>query len=192
MRRLSDANDTGQLVRIACSWCNITRWYKPGDLTKLFGDVDCDHVERKMVCQKCRKRQYMTAKFVHLSAQERNTIRLRLLQEIRYVRRVVWRDEFGVSARTASLGFGLALSNCHRRRRRARLHPARLRLDRLKPITEAAAELGLKSAIIDGELVYPHESGRPDFHRPRQPLTVAGSLKSAPPNHQNRLRTRGL
>ncbi len=37
--------------------------------------------------------------------------------------------------------------------------------DRLKIIAEAAAsELKVKSAIIDGELVYPHESGLSDFH----------------------------
>ena len=37
--------------------------------------------------------------------------------------------------------------------------------DRLKIVAGAAAEeLKLKSAIIDGELVYPHESGLSDFH----------------------------
>jgi bifunctional non-homologous end joining protein LigD len=35
----------------------------------------------------------------------------------------------------------------------------------LKPIANAAStELDVSSAIIDGELVYPHESGRSDFH----------------------------
>ena len=39
--------------------------------------------------------------------------------------------------------------------------------DKLKFIAEAAAgELKVKSAIIDGELVYPHETGHSDFPRP--------------------------
>lgn len=38
--------------------------------------------------------------------------------------------------------------------------------DKLVTIVEAAAaELQVSSAIIDGELVYPHESGRSDFHK---------------------------
>ena len=47
-----------------------------------------------------------------------------------------------------------------------RVHPARPRLDRQADIVASAAaeELKLKSAIIDGELVYPHETGRSDFH----------------------------
>ncbi|HET9534573.1 MAG TPA: ATP-dependent DNA ligase, partial [Mesorhizobium sp.] len=37
--------------------------------------------------------------------------------------------------------------------------------DRLEIVTGAAAkELKLKSASIDGELVYPHETGLSDFH----------------------------
>ena len=35
--------------------------------------------------------------------------------------------------------------------------------DKLKPIADAAAKLDASAAIIDGELVHPHESGRSDF-----------------------------
>ena len=35
--------------------------------------------------------------------------------------------------------------------------------DKLKPIADAAAQIDASTAIIDGELIHPHESGRSDF-----------------------------
>ena len=46
--------------------------------------------------------------------------------------------------------------------------------DRLKPIADAADNLDAGSATIDGELVYPHESGRSDF------AALQASVRSAP------------
>jgi hypothetical protein len=88
---LSKAAEAGQLVRIRCQHCNIRRYYEPGDLHRLLGDIPANAI--RMKCERCGLREYVAASFVHLSAAERQATSVRRLAEIRMVRRVVWRDE---------------------------------------------------------------------------------------------------
>ena len=92
IRTLSQAHEVGQFVRISCEWCHIRRTYLPDDLRKVVGDVDLDQITRRMRCEKCRKRDYLTAVYWFPSAQEKAILVVRRLSEIRMVRRIIWRD----------------------------------------------------------------------------------------------------
>lgn len=83
----------GQLVRVQCGLCNVRRWYQPGDLKEIFGDIEAEWVGSKMSCERCGKNDFMHAETQNPTAAERQRIRVRLLAEIRLVRRVIWRDE---------------------------------------------------------------------------------------------------
>lgn len=69
------------------------RWYQPGDLREIFGDVEAEMVGSKMTCERCGKNEFMHVETQNPSAGERQSIRMRRLVEIREVRRVIWRDE---------------------------------------------------------------------------------------------------
>ncbi|KRB28141.1 hypothetical protein ASD99_03195 [Mesorhizobium sp. Root695] len=86
------AHEVGQLIRVRCRHCNITRHYLPGELAKLVGDIPFWDVERHMRCERCKLRE-LDADIILPSAVERLKIRVRRLVEIRMVRRVIWRDE---------------------------------------------------------------------------------------------------
>jgi ribosomal protein S27AE len=88
---LSKAHGAGQLVRVRCGHCNITRHYQPADLQQLAGDVPADGI--RMRCEKCGKSEWMRATFEALPAAERQAIRVRRLAEVRMVRKAIWRDE---------------------------------------------------------------------------------------------------
>jgi hypothetical protein len=88
---LSKAHGAGQLVRVRCGHCNITRHYQPADLQRLAGDVPADGI--RMRCEKCGKSGWMRVSFESLPAAERQAIRVRRLAEVRTVRKVIWRDE---------------------------------------------------------------------------------------------------
>jgi ribosomal protein S27AE len=87
------AHDAGQIARICCGHCHITRFYKPIELREVIGNVTIDEVREKVRCQLCGKREWMAAELFHAYGQELVTIRFRRLKEIRWERRVVWRDE---------------------------------------------------------------------------------------------------
>lgn len=91
--KLSNAHETGQLVLVRCGICNVKRWYQPGDLRDIFGDVEAELVGGKMSCERCGKNDFMHAETQSPSARERQSIRVRRLAEIRTIRRVIWRDE---------------------------------------------------------------------------------------------------
>lgn len=88
---LSKAVSGGEIVRVRCGHCNITRYYDPADLLKLVGDVWADAI--RMRCERCGKTEWIGASFELLPASERQRIRLRRLVEVRMVRKVIWRDE---------------------------------------------------------------------------------------------------
>lgn len=89
---LSDAHDIGQLIRINCGLCNTKRWFVPGDLVQVLGNLDID-IAGKLLCVKCVRKDYTRAESHNLTGSERQGVRLRRLQEIKMVRRVIWRDE---------------------------------------------------------------------------------------------------
>ncbi|RWB69745.1 hypothetical protein [Mesorhizobium sp.] len=73
--------------------CNIKRFYKPAELREVVGNVTIDQVRAKARCQTCGSKEFMRAELFHAYGQELVTIRFRRLKEIRWERRVVWRDE---------------------------------------------------------------------------------------------------
>ncbi|MHC2791190.1 DNA-directed RNA polymerase subunit RPC12/RpoP [Mesorhizobium jarvisii] len=91
--RLTNAHDAGQVAGIRCGRCNIKRFYKPLDLRELIGNVTIGEVKEKMRCQKCGSKEWMDAELFHPTGEQAHAIRFRRLKEIRWERRVVWRDE---------------------------------------------------------------------------------------------------
>lgn len=90
--KLSDAHEIGQLVIVRCGLCSVKRWYQPGDLKEIFGDIDAELVGSKMSCERCGKNDCMHAETQNPTARERQAIRVRRLAEIRTVRRIIWKD----------------------------------------------------------------------------------------------------
>lgn len=92
VQTLSRAHEIGQLIRVRCINCNITRYYLPGDLLKLMGDIPFWDVERHMRCDRCKRREF-DVDILLPSAVQRVKIRVRRLVGVRTVRRVMWSDE---------------------------------------------------------------------------------------------------
>lgn len=91
--KLSNAHEVGQLVHVQCGLCSVKRWFQPGDLKEIFGDIEAELVGSKMSCERCGKHEFMHVETQNPTARERQGIRVRRLAEIRTVRRVVWKDE---------------------------------------------------------------------------------------------------
>jgi hypothetical protein len=89
---LSNAHDTGQLVRVYCGPCCKKRWYLPSDLKQLVGDIEAGDIPRHMRCEKCCNKE-LQVEFQYLTARERQGIRIRRLAEVRIVRKVIWVDD---------------------------------------------------------------------------------------------------
>jgi hypothetical protein len=92
-KRLAKRIRAGQLVRITCQFCRITRYFEPADLEQVLGDVAFRQALGAMRCEKCRRRDYIVGALTIPTAEERAAIRLRRLVDVRYVRKVIWRDE---------------------------------------------------------------------------------------------------
>jgi hypothetical protein len=90
---LSAAHDVGQLVRIRCLHCRLTRNYLPDDLNRLIGDIEIDRLEQRMRCQKCHLTDYIQVTLWFPTAEERQHLTVRRLVKIKTHRIPVWRDE---------------------------------------------------------------------------------------------------
>jgi hypothetical protein len=71
----------GELARVRCVHCNITRYYQPADLQVLAGDIPAAAI--RMRCEKCGKGEWIRITFERLPAAQRQAIRVRRLAEIR-------------------------------------------------------------------------------------------------------------
>jgi ribosomal protein S27AE len=91
--RLMDAHNAGQTARISCGHCNIRRYFQPAELRQIVGNVTIDELRKKMRCEKCGLNEFLRADLFHPVAAEAMAIRYRRLVEIKFVRRIVWRDE---------------------------------------------------------------------------------------------------
>ncbi|RUW52987.1 hypothetical protein EOA32_10920 [Mesorhizobium sp. M1A.F.Ca.ET.072.01.1.1] len=90
---LTHAHDAGQVAGIRCARCNVTRYYKPNELREVIGNVTIDGVRDKVRSQQCKSREWMSAQLFHPTAEQAHTIRFRRLVQIRWEKRVIWRDE---------------------------------------------------------------------------------------------------
>lgn len=90
---MTHAAEAGQTLRAICHGCRITRYYKPGEIREIAGNVTVYQLRhRKMRCGRC-KDVIEDVELFHPTAAEALKIRYRRLVEIRWVRKVVWRDE---------------------------------------------------------------------------------------------------
>lgn len=92
---LSWAHQRGQLVQVACGYCPCVRHYVPGDLIRLFGDIDVQGLGRRIRCERCGRRDNMDADLRQPPAAEPQRMTVRRLVDIRIRRTPVWRDETG-------------------------------------------------------------------------------------------------
>jgi len=90
---LTHAHDAGQVAGIRCLRCSVTRYYKPAELRDVIGNVTIDDVREKVRCQQCKSREWMSAQLFHPTGKQAHTIRYRRLVQIRWEKRVIWRDE---------------------------------------------------------------------------------------------------
>lgn len=92
---LADAHRLGYLVRIHCRYCKTQRHYVPDDLRKVFGSIEVHDVPYQMRCAKCRNTHTLDIETLPPSAAERQTLVIRRVEKIYYVRKVIWRDVGG-------------------------------------------------------------------------------------------------
>lgn len=90
---LVNAQNVGQVARIRCGRCNIKRHYKPAELREVVGNISADAVAQKMRCDVCKRGDYMSCEFFNPTGPELEAIQFRRLVEIRFERRIIWRDE---------------------------------------------------------------------------------------------------
>ncbi|MCD2184742.1 hypothetical protein [Rhizobium sp. GN54] len=95
MHSLSKAEEIGQLVKVRCGYCNVTHFYRAGDIAQLVGDVSVLEIEGNFRCSRCGKKDAMTATLVLPSAAEREKMTVRHLVTIKNVRVPVWHDVRG-------------------------------------------------------------------------------------------------
>ena len=83
------------MARITCRYCKRVNYYVLDDLTRLVGDIECDDVTYKMRCTKCGGKETLELDLEDPPAAKRQTMTIRRIERIYYIRRVVWRDVKG-------------------------------------------------------------------------------------------------
>ena len=89
---LMHAAEAGQTLKAVCYTCHIKRYYKPGEMREVAGNVTVYQLRGKLRCERC-KDVIDDVELFHPTAAEAMTIRYRRLVEIKWVRKVIWRDE---------------------------------------------------------------------------------------------------
>lgn len=92
---LFDARKNDSLARIACRYCKRTHNYTLDDLRTVFGDIEVDDVVLQMRCSGCHNRHTLAIELISPSAADRQSMTIRRVDRIYYVRRVTWRDDAG-------------------------------------------------------------------------------------------------
>jgi hypothetical protein len=93
---LSSAVQHGQLVWVDCGYCHDRhgrRYYDPGDLIRLFGDVDVTRLSRAMKCERCGRSDNIECDVILPVAAERERMSVRRLVKIKVRKSPVWRDD---------------------------------------------------------------------------------------------------
>ncbi|WP_062114060.1 hypothetical protein [Aureimonas sp. AU40] len=90
--KLSEVHDLRRLVRVRCNYCRRTRYYEPGDMQILLGNVEVDSLIGRLMCEDCSHRDATEVQAVEPTATERMTIRVRRLVRVDIIRRPVWKE----------------------------------------------------------------------------------------------------
>jgi len=86
---LMDAHKTGILLRAHCRYDKQERFFLPADLAKLYGDIEVDDV---MYLMRCRCGRHLDIGSAYLTAEQKQTMKVRRLVKVYYQRRTVWED----------------------------------------------------------------------------------------------------
>ena len=92
---LADVHRLGHLLRIECRYCKTARNYVADDLKTVFGPIEVDDVPLQMRCTRCRNKHTLQIETISPSAADRQTMTVRRVDRIDYVRKVTWRDVRG-------------------------------------------------------------------------------------------------
>lgn len=91
---LRDAVKHSPYAKLRCRYCKIERWYLVEELIVAFGNIECDDVPyaRNWRCMKCDQVGMIDMDVHNPSAEALQSIRLRRIDRVEYVRRVIWKD----------------------------------------------------------------------------------------------------
>jgi len=92
---LADAANVSRYAKLRCRFCKTERYYLVEELKVAFGNVECDDVpyRNNWRCTSCGNRNMIDLTIVNPSAADLQKIKLRRIDRILYIRRVIWRDE---------------------------------------------------------------------------------------------------
>lgn len=92
---LADAARNSSHARLRCRYCKTERWYLVEELVEAFGSIECDDLVygRRWRCRKCGMEDTIEMSLENPPAAKLQEIRLRRLDGIVNIRRVLWRDE---------------------------------------------------------------------------------------------------
>jgi hypothetical protein len=90
--KLSDAERNGQIIAAHCQFCKLTHNFRPADLIAVLGDQKTYNVEAYMTCQKCKKKDYISAKLRTYDGSSIGKLPIRELVEVYYVKKSRWKN----------------------------------------------------------------------------------------------------
>lgn len=92
---LEHARQFYEVAEIKCRYCKTVRYFAIADLKVLFGDIECDDVvyQPGWNCEQCNRDAGFEFELKKPSAEERQKMVIRRIEEIKYVRKIKWRDE---------------------------------------------------------------------------------------------------
>ncbi len=90
---LADAEKNNRYAAISCPYCKRKRYYLISELRTAFGNIECDDVvyQGRWKCTGCDGHQ--TMKITLGDPPPGETVIVRRLDRVEYVRRPIWRDE---------------------------------------------------------------------------------------------------
>jgi hypothetical protein len=89
---LAHASELGQIVRVTCQHCRITRRYMAKDLLLLCGPIGIHEIPGNFRCEKCDRKEFMVADWESLYGCVPGKIKVRKLIRIELVRKPIWED----------------------------------------------------------------------------------------------------
>jgi hypothetical protein len=89
---LSDADRNGQIVEAHCRYCKLTYNFRPADLIAVLGNQKVYSVAAYFTCQKCKKKDYMSAKLRSYDGSHIGKLPIRELVKVYYVKKSQWKD----------------------------------------------------------------------------------------------------
>lgn len=84
--------DGSYFVKITCEFCQVKRFYEPVDILQLCGNISVRQIAKQFRCEKCQRKDYLTAYLVSPPAADRVGMKVRRLTEIRIIRKPIWKD----------------------------------------------------------------------------------------------------